>query len=134
MKNTTEYIYTFATGETVTLGKEQISEEWFHILEELDRVEYNNDHTETRRHCSFEHCDPYECIFRAERDGFDEFEKWETWREMKKKLTSRESHIAEFYFIEGFKTKEIADEFEITVRRVEQILRRIRKKLKTFSN
>ena len=128
-----EYTYTFATGETITLTKEHISEEWVSVLMEMDRVEYNNEHAETRRHCSLDFIDPDGCIFETKRDGFDEFEKRETWREMKKKLTCRESLIAEFYFIEGFRTKEIADEFEITVRRVEQILRRIRKKLKNFS-
>ena len=40
MKNTTEYTYTFANGETVTLGREQISEEWIHILEEIVMVKH----------------------------------------------------------------------------------------------
>ena len=40
------YTYEFATG-----NKEiEISEEWMKVLEDLDRVEYNNDQTETRRH------------------------------------------------------------------------------------
>ena len=39
------------TYEFTTENKEiEISEEWMKVLEDLDRVEYNNDQTETRRH------------------------------------------------------------------------------------
>lgn len=42
--------YAFA-DETVEI---EVSEEWGNILIDLDRQEYNNDHAETRRHCSLE--------------------------------------------------------------------------------
>ena len=42
--------YKFA-NETVEI---EVSEEWGNILIDLDRQEYNNDHAETRRHCSLE--------------------------------------------------------------------------------
>ena len=44
------YNYTFA-NENKTID---IDEEWISVLEELDRLEYNNDHAETRRHVSLD--------------------------------------------------------------------------------
>ena len=41
-----QYQYKFA-DEVITV---EITDEWAGILEELDRVEYNNNHAETRRH------------------------------------------------------------------------------------
>ena len=45
-----EYKYEFA-NENRTI---EISEEWISVLEELDRLEYNNNHAETRRHVSLD--------------------------------------------------------------------------------
>lgn len=42
--------YAFAT-ETVEI---EVNDDWGNILIDLDRQEYNNQHTETRRHCSLE--------------------------------------------------------------------------------
>ena len=48
MKKT--YKYEFVTGAVEV----EISEEWAAVLYELDRREYNNNHTETRRHISLD--------------------------------------------------------------------------------
>ena len=45
-----KYKYEFA-NENKTI---EISEEWISVLEELDRLEYNNNHAETRRHVSLD--------------------------------------------------------------------------------
>ena len=45
-----KYKYEFA-NENRTI---EISEEWISVLEELDRLEYNNNHAETRRHVSID--------------------------------------------------------------------------------
>ena len=45
-----QYQYRF-TDEVITV---EISDEWADILEELDRIEYNNNHAETRRHVSLD--------------------------------------------------------------------------------
>ena len=129
MKNTTEYTYTFATGETVTLGKEQISEEWIHILEEMDRVEYNNDQTETRRHCSLEARDPNGKVLISQTDGFEEFELEMRWEAMRCYLTKREQSIARSFFIHGMEVKEVADAFRLSIRRTQEIIATARKKL-----
>lgn len=136
-----EYRYEYANGDVVVLTAEggaadrthQISEEWIRILEELDRIDYNSNQTETRRHCSLDAYDPDEYYLAAVHDGFDELECAEIWELMKEKLTEREQLIAERYFIKGYKPKEIAEIFGITPRRVQQIVRTIQKKLKNFS-
>ncbi len=45
-----KYEYSFS-NESVTI---EISDEWADVLEELDRIEYNNNHAETRRHVSLD--------------------------------------------------------------------------------
>ena len=42
--------YKFVTG-TVEV---EVPDEWGTVLVDLDRQEYNNDHKETRRHCSLD--------------------------------------------------------------------------------
>lgn len=41
--------YEFVNGEVVEI---EVSEEWAEVLKELDRKEYNDNHRETRRHCT----------------------------------------------------------------------------------
>lgn len=48
--------YETATG-TVEID---VEDKWANILIEMDRQEYNNDHAETRRHCSLDALDPEE--------------------------------------------------------------------------
>ncbi len=45
-----KYEYSFS-NESVNI---EVSDEWADILEELDRIEYNNNHAETRRHVSLD--------------------------------------------------------------------------------
>ena len=62
MKEKIEYRYEFANGDVVELrisksgseGDEKygITSEWLELLLDLDRREYNNNQTETRRHVS----------------------------------------------------------------------------------
>lgn len=45
------YHYHFSNGETISI---EIPDDWGEILIDLNRLEYNNDHKETRRHYSLE--------------------------------------------------------------------------------
>ena len=45
-----KYEYSFS-NESITI---EVSDEWASILAELDRLEFNNNHTETRRHVSLD--------------------------------------------------------------------------------
>lgn len=45
------YHYHFSNGETISID---VHDDWGEILIDLDRLEYNNNHKETRRHYSLE--------------------------------------------------------------------------------
>ena len=144
MKEKIEYRYEFANGDVVELrisrngsigdDNRGITSEWLELLLDLDRREYNNNQTETRRHCSLDAFNRDENLFASDKDGFEEMYAEETWKEMCKELTEREKVIGDLYFRQGYKQAEIAEIFEIDFTRVSHILGRVRKKLKKFSN
>lgn len=138
MDNKTEYAYTYANGDIYNLtigdGKGQVSEEWIRILQDIDREEYNNNQTESRRHCSLNALDPDEYYLPAEHDGFDEMEMFHAWEILKDYLTDREQMIGEDYFIWGYTPKEIAYGTDLSERRIQQIIKEIQKKLKKIQN
>ena len=101
---------------------------------ELDRIEYNNNHKETRRHTTLD-------------NGFDEKE-WlasdkynpiniiEAEAEAMRiraafaELTKTQRHLVSKMFIEGMSGKEYAESIGVSPAAVSQQLRTIRKKLK----
>lgn len=143
MKEKIEYRYEFANGEVVELrisrsgdgndNKSRITSEWLELLLELDRREYNNNQTETRRHCSLNVLDQDDNKIPTEKDAFDEFYEEETWKEMCKVLTERERLVGDLFFRQGYKQKELAKIFEVNEARMSQIIRKIRKKLEKFA-
>lgn len=143
MKENIEYRYEFANGEVVELkicregsaGEENngISLDWLELLLDLDRREYNNNKTETRRHVSLNALDQDDNQIPAEKDLFEEFYEEETWKEMCKVLTERERLVGDLFFRQGYKQKELAKIFEVNEARMSQIIRKIRKKLEKFA-
>lgn len=143
MKEKIEYRYEFANGDVVELrisksgsvGDEKygITSEWLELLLDLDRREYNNNQTETRRHVSLNALDQDDNQIPNEKDLFEEFYEEETWKEMCKVLTERERLVGDLFFRQGYKQKELAKIFEVNEARMSQIIRKIRKKLKKFA-
>lgn len=143
MKEKIEYRYEFANGDVVELkisrcgsgsdDKNGITSEWLDLLLDLDRREYNNNQTETRRHCSLDSFNQDETLFASEKDGFEEFYEEEIWKEMCKVLTERERLVGDLFFRQGYKQKELAKIFKVNEARMSQIIRKIRKKLKKFA-
>ena len=143
MKEKIEYRYEFANGDVVELRisrsgaadeeKSGISSEWLEMLLDLDRREYNNNQTETRRHVSLNAMDQDDNQISTEKDLFGEFYEKETWREMCKVLTERERLVGDLLFRQGYKQKELAKIFGVNEARMSQIIRKIRKKLKKFA-
>jgi len=142
MNKRREYKYVFTNGDVDEL---QIYSEdkqcelcnehlnaWIDVLAELDRIEYNNNHKETRRHCSLEAYNQDDTLVPADNDGFREFYEQEIWEEMSVELTDREKVIGDLYFRQGYKQQEIAKIFKVKRSRITQIITRIRKKLKKF--
>jgi len=132
MKNTTEYTYTFATGETIALTSEQITEEWVHILKGLDKEERNNYQKETRRHCPLSSCDPDEYYLASMWDGFEDVLMQEFWDELKSYLSRQEIRVAQRHLIEGFEIEEVAEQCGLSLGHTYAVIRSIRKKLKKF--
>ena len=143
MKEKIEYRYEFANGDVVELRisksgsagdeKNGISSEWLELLLDLDRREYNNNQTETRRHVSLNALDQDDNQIPNEKDLFEEFYEEETWKEMCKVLTEREKLVGDLFFRQGYKQKELAKIFEVNEARMSQIIRKIRKKLEKFA-
>ena len=142
MKEKIEYRYEFSNGDVVELrisrsgngsdDKNGITAEWLEMLLDLDRREYNNNQTETRRHCSLDSFNQDETLFASEKDGFEEFYEEETWNEMCKVLTEREKVIGDLYFRQGYKQNELLKIFGVNKARMSSIIQNIRKKLKKF--
>lgn len=129
--NKIEYRYEFADGNVVMVGEmDGLTEKWVSILKELDRITYNNEHKETRRHCSLEAYGNDDAFFADPRDVFEAVELEMSWTNISKNLTERETLIVTMYYRTGYTQKEIAVEFGITEARVSMILRSVRKKLK----
>ena len=143
MKEKIEYRYEFANGDVVELRisksgsagdeKNGISSEWLELLLDLDRREYNNNQTETRRHVSLNALDQDDNQIPNEKDLFEEFYEEETWKEMCKVLTEREKLVGDLFFRQGYKQKELAKIFEVNEARMSQIIRKIRRKLEKFA-
>ncbi len=143
MKEKIEYRYEFANGDVVELRisrsgaadeeKSGISAEWLELLLDLDRREYNNNQTETRRHVSLNAMDQDNNLIPSDKDDFNEFYEEQTWKEMCKSLTEREQLIGDLFFRQGYKQKELANIFEVNEARMSQIIRKIRKKLEKFA-
>lgn len=143
MKEKIEYRYEFANGDVVELRisksgsagdeKNGISSEWLDLLLDLDRREYNNNQTETRRHVSLNALDQNDNQIPNEKDALEELYEEETWKEMCKVLTEREKLVGDLFFRQGYKQKELAKIFEVNEARMSQIIRKIRKKLEKFA-
>lgn len=143
MKEKIEYRYEFANGDVVELRisrsgaadeeKSGITSEWLELLLDLDRREYNNNQTETRRHVSLNAMDQDNNLIPSDKDDFNEFYEKQTWQEMCKVLTEREQLIGDLIFRQGYKQKELANIFEVNEARMSQIIRKIRKKLEKFA-
>ncbi len=140
MKEKLEYTYVFANGDTVTLSArgvgtdecEGLSKKWIALLQEMDREEERNDHSETRRHCSIDKRDPNGRVLISKTDGLDELEALVTWTGFCQTLNARDAFIAQKAFIEELSIREIALMVGRSIRRTQEIIRSLRKKYKDF--
>ncbi len=120
--------YKYVTGETVEV---EVSEEWSKILIELDREEYNNNQTETRRHESYE--DEGEWAVDNYSDIDTAMERKELTRKYEKtmgKMTDKQMHVIENVFMESMSKAEYAEKFGISRQAVSERVKCIRKKIK----
>ena len=134
-KNRKEFVYKFADGETVVLTADErnmsadahhVSMEWINVLRNEERKIYNNEHAETRRHCSMEAMNP---DFPSSRTGLEE-DMDTLWESLASCLTPRQAEIGRMFFVDGKDEAYIAEVTLVTVGRVSQIIRIVREKIK----
>ena len=123
--------YEFA-DETIEI---EVDENWGAVLIELDRQEYNNDHAETRRHCSLEEYNLDGNFVSNGSDVEDAFLISEDNKKLYaaiKKLEPRQQYLIEQVYFLGRKQVDIAAEEGVSHVAITYALQRAVKKLKKF--
>ncbi len=111
----------------------EVAEEWGNIVVELNRLEYNMDHRETRRHTSLE-------SFRYEDkqyfdDGTDlltDLMNSEMVSRAMSHLTERQQALIRKIYLEGWKYTELAALEGVDESAIRQAVNRAKNKLKKF--
>jgi len=118
--------------ETVEI---EVSEKWANIVFDLDRQEYNNDHKETRRHCSFEvySCEGHEVADKTnvEEEALQNVDYKNLYKALEM-LEPRQRYLIEEHFFKGRTKTAIAEEEGVTKAAVRQAIERAVKKLRKF--
>ena len=123
--------YEFA-DETIEI---EVDENWGAVLIELDRQEYNNDHAETRRHCSLEEYNLDGNFVSNGGDVEDAFLISEDNKKLYaaiKKLEPRQQYLIEQVYFLGRKQVDLAAEEGVSHVAITYALQRAVKKLKKF--
>ncbi len=123
--------YEFAT-ETVEI---EVTDDWGSILVDLDRQEYNNDHKETRRHCSLDAFNLDDALFPSDVDVLRDILKAEDAERLHSaiaKLEPRQQKLIRQVFFEGRGYTDIARSEGLDESAVRHATPRALKKLKRF--
>ena len=112
----------------------EVTDEWYEILIDRDRIIYNNDQSETRRHCSLD-------AFNLDGNLFPSKENLEgsvvtklTLEQGLRHLSPEQERLVRAVHLEGVKVSEIAAQEGVTVSAVSHRLERAMKKLKKVLN
>ena len=123
--------YKFVTG-TVEV---EVPDVWGTVLVDLDRQEYNNDHKETRRHCSLEAYNLDDALFPSEEDVVRDVIAAEERRHLREaiaKLEPRQQRLIGQVYFEGRTFTSIAQEKGVDRTAVSKATKRAIRKLKKF--
>ena len=125
------YTYKFADGTT---NESEVSDKMAAELKELDRIEYNNNQAESRRHASLEAFNLNEALFPADTDIEADVIDTEIVNCILSQLTPRQKYLLRKIVLEGWKYAEIASfegKYESAVRNaVERAKNKIKKSIK----
>lgn len=120
--------YRFAT-ETVEI---EVAEDWWNLVIDLDRQEYNNDHTETRRHVSYDALDFDGDALATEDPALTAYTEQDDLRAAIARLTPNQQYIIHAYYFEGRTFTDIAQTLGVGVSSVTRAAERAKKTLKKF--
>ena len=127
------YTYKFADGTTKEI---EISEIFMAEINELERVEYNNNHRETRRHVSLESFNLDDGLFASHVDIEAETENKERYALLHaaiKRLPPKQRHLIYSIYFQGISIKEYAKRQDVTHFAIYKRLNTIYEKLKNFN-
>ena len=123
--------YEFAT-ETVEI---EVDDAWGTVLVDLDRQEYNNDHAETRRHCSLDAYGENHTELASEDDSLAALLRQETTDAIEAALNQlKPAHreLIQALFFDGMSNEEYARRCGVTPGAISQRKATALKKLKKF--
>lgn len=120
--------YRFAT-ETVEI---EVAEDWWNLVIDLDRQEYNNDHTETRRHVSYDALDFDGDALATEDPALTAYTEQDDLRAAIARLTPNQQYIIHAYYFEGRTFTDVAQTLGVGVSSVTRAAERAKKTLKKF--
>ena len=120
------------TDETVEI---EVADEWGELIIDLDRQEYNNEHAETRRHCSLEDYNrdgqliPSNIDLEGDVISASEYERlYRAFRE----LNPRQKSLIQKVFFDGMSYAEIARAEGVDESAIRHATTRALKKIKKF--
>ncbi len=123
--------YKFVTGAVEV----EVPDEWESVLVDLDRQEYNNDHKETRRHCSLEAYNQDNALLPSDEDVVRDVFAAEDKRRLREaigRLEPRQQKLIRQVYFEGRTFTAIAHEEGVDRTAVSKATKRAVKKLKKF--
>ena len=123
--------YKFVTGAVEV----EVSNEWGTLLVDMDHQEYNNDHKETRRHCSLDAFNLDDALFPSDVDVLRDILKAEDAERLHRaiaKLEPRQQKLIRQVFFEGRGYTDIARSEGLDESAVRHATTRSVKKLKKF--
>lgn len=118
--------YEFAT-ETIEI---EVSEDWANLLIDLDRLEYNNDHTAARHNYSLDSIEYEGTEFGVECEEITNFPEHEDLRNAIAQLPESQQVLLHAYFYEDLSYTEIAQKMGNTPQAVRQAVERAKKQIK----
>ena len=124
--------YEFVDGDVEV----EVSDEWASIIDELDRLERNNDKKEKRRHYSLEAC-TYEGKDYAVEDEnitaiFKKLDETERLKRAMTHLSNKQQSLIKAIYFENVSITKYAEKMGVTKGAISQQLKTVRKKLKKF--
>jgi DNA-directed RNA polymerase specialized sigma24 family protein len=120
--------YTFATRDTVEI---EVNDGWAKELKELDRLEYNSNKKETRRHCSADtHFEKFGFEIADNADFVEKFLSKEIWDKLLKPLTAKQKELVYKKFVEKQRYTTIAKSEKVTPSAIQNRFERIFAKIK----
>ena len=113
----------------------EVDEKWGHIVLDLDRQEYNNNQTETRRHTSLFDFSPDSKRFTDDINVLEEVSHnadCEALHKAIEMLEPRQQHLIKEHYFRGRTQADIAKEEGVSAVATHQAIQRAIKKIKIF--